>query len=358
MEISNYRLYIRYLFLLPIVVFRSFIEIINGLTRGQLFFKIRELLHLYDVEKSIIQLFGPEEFNISKHDVVVCCLFKNGEYYLPSFLNHYHSMGISKFVFLDNGSTDKSIEIIKQHENVIIIRSKLSFKRYNISFKKYLLKKYGLNRWTLLVDIDELWIYPYYEKVPLSNLISYLERFQFNAVQGIMLDMFSSKSIDELKNDENRDLKSMFPFYDTRGIVKEESFRGIKNYVFCYGGVSKTFFGVDESMYLSKIPLTKFRSNTMIYDLHWIDGVNLADFSTTLLHYRFNAKFEKKVKDIVSSKHYKGTISYVGFQNKLKNNPSISLFSVHSKKLTDSEDLLKDQIMNISEQYKNNLTGI
>ena len=70
------------------------------------------------------------------------------------------ALGFQKFVFIDNGSDDGSISLLKKH-NVTILECKLPYITYKWAFKQFLVKKFGRNIWSLYVDIDELWDYPY-----------------------------------------------------------------------------------------------------------------------------------------------------------------------------------------------------
>lgn len=88
---------------------------------------------------------------------------KNEEYYLPSFINHIKDY-VDGFVFLDDGSTDKTIQILENEPKTLKViknpvtyskdydeagnRKKLLRETYNISSDKE-------NTWVICCDPDE-----------------------------------------------------------------------------------------------------------------------------------------------------------------------------------------------------------
>ena len=65
--------------------------------------------------------FGPKRA-ISEHNLpVVCCLVRDGAYWLPSFLDHYRKIGVKEFFFLDNGSRDETLKILKNEPRALFI---------------------------------------------------------------------------------------------------------------------------------------------------------------------------------------------------------------------------------------------
>jgi glycosyltransferase involved in cell wall biosynthesis len=77
---------------------------------------------------------------------VVLCLLRNGRPYVRSFAEHYASLGAKHLVFLDNGSTDGTVEALREYDNVTVLRSTLPFKRYQFSMKRYLIERFGRGR--------------------------------------------------------------------------------------------------------------------------------------------------------------------------------------------------------------------
>ena len=72
---------------------------------------------------------------------------RDGRPYVRSFVEHYFALGVKHIFFLDNGSTDGTVEALKDYDNVSVLRSKLPFKEYDVLFKQYLIGRFGKGRW-------------------------------------------------------------------------------------------------------------------------------------------------------------------------------------------------------------------
>src|ERR671912_2732339 len=139
---------------------------------------------------SVEHLHGPKEIPYDEDELIVVCVVRDGRPYVRSFIEHYFSLGAKHIVFLDNGSTDETVEALKNYENVTVLHTGLLYKHYNVAMKRYLIERFGRGRWTLSVDIDELFEYPYSNVVSLKALLRYLNEHSYTAVVTYMLDMF------------------------------------------------------------------------------------------------------------------------------------------------------------------------
>src|ERR671917_1572852 len=99
-----------------------------GSTRSQTFLHSR-----------IEHLHGPEEVPYAEDELVVVCLVRDGRPYVKSFVEHYLSLGAKHIFFLDNGSTDGTVEALKEYDNVTVLRSTLPYKEYKYLFKQHLI---------------------------------------------------------------------------------------------------------------------------------------------------------------------------------------------------------------------------
>src|SRR5918994_3519945 len=176
------------------------------------------------LHSSIEHLYGPEEIEYAKDELVVVCLVRDGRPYVRSFVEHYTSMGVKHLVFLDNGSTDGTVEALKKYQNVTVLRTELSFKAYQYPMKQYLIERFGWGRWSLYVDIDELFDYPYSDVVSLSSLLRYLNDKRYTAVVAQHLDMFSDEPLSDVPSEEEEEdepLKERHRFYDISNIRRQ-----------------------------------------------------------------------------------------------------------------------------------------
>src|SRR5918999_664374 len=158
--------------------------------------KIREEKMI--LARSLEHLHGPEEIPYGEDELVVVCLVRDGRPYVKSFVEHYFALGAKYIAFLDNNSTDGTVEALREYNNVTVLRTKLPYKANTgitrdgitgngwsreILFKQYLISRFGKqDRWCLCVDIDELFDYPYSDVVSLRSLLNYLSSKSYTAV--------------------------------------------------------------------------------------------------------------------------------------------------------------------------------
>src|ERR671920_1365335 len=216
--------------------------------------------------RRIEHLHGPEEVDYGPDELVVVCLVRDGRPYVRSFIEHYASMGTKHLFFLDNESTDGTVEALKKYDNVTVLRTALPYKEYKYLFKQYLIERFGKKgRWCLCVDIDELFDYPYSDIVGLGSLLRYLNERSYTAVAAQMLDMFPEEPLSgsgrpsELPDEP---LKERHRFYDVSNISRI-SMRGhplFRNNTLesdeveaLRGGIRQTLFGFRAN--LTKLPL-------------------------------------------------------------------------------------------------------
>src|SRR5215218_3815770 len=206
---------------------------------------------------SIEHLYGPEEVPYAEDELVLVCLLRDGRPYIKSFVEHHASMGIKHLFFLDNGSTDGTVEALKGYDNVTVLRTGLPFKYYETSMRQYLVERFGQEgRWCLYVDIDELFDYPYSDVIDLSSLLRYLNERSYTAVVAQMLDMFPEEPLSGRASTLlDEPLKERHRFYDISNVktmsIKEHPLTSINNtnntyesndIEFFYGGPLETLF--------------------------------------------------------------------------------------------------------------------
>lgn len=150
--------------------------------------ELRKFLKRWLIGVSSRRIAGPANPKLAANDAVVLCLVKNGENYVQSFICHHLSLGFKHIFFLDNGSSDRTVELAKANAEVTVLRSRLSFRRFKREMRYYLFRKYCRGRWGLTAGIDELFDYWGSERIKIQQLTGYLNRFGFTAVTTQMLD--------------------------------------------------------------------------------------------------------------------------------------------------------------------------
>jgi hypothetical protein len=325
--------------------------------------KLRSLLKRWLIGVSSRRISGPANPKLAANDAVVFCVVKNGENYVQSFISHYLSLGFKHIFFLDNGSSDRTVELAKAHAEVTVLRSRLSFRRFKMEMRDYLFLKYCRGRWGLSADIDELFDYWGSEWIKIQQLTGYLSRCGFTAVTTQMLDMFSDRPLTELDSRPSDDLATKYRYYEISDVMlcscpdqpcedasksNDSPYSEIRHH---YGGVRKRVFGLD-GVWLTKHALLYGDGKLRINKIHWVENARIADFTAIFRHYKFLSSFPEQVARAVVEKNYSHDSSeYRQYAETLKRNPSLTLVSESSQLYEGCEALVKQGYLYASPAY-------
>ncbi len=314
------------------------------------------------LRNNVEHLQGPEEIAYEKDELVVLCLLYNGRHYLRSFIEHYFSLGAKHIVFLDNGSTDGTVEALRDYENVTVLRSTLHFKKYQLLLRQYLVERFGRQRWTLLVDQDELFDYPYSDVVDIGTLLRYLNEHSYTAVAAYMLDMFPEDPISiGVTAAEDESLKKIHRFYDISNVRVQDyrladdtgNVRANEDVEVLRDGIRHTLFG-NLSM-LMKHPLVFLDDRLKPMDLsdHWVGNARIADFTGVLLHYKFLNRLYEDIRRLVEERNRSdvGLNTYSRYLKVLEQSPSLQIKQETAKELESVNDLLGTRFAVVSREY-------
>ena len=291
------------------------------------------------------------------------CLVKDAESLIKPFIDHYFSLGIKHIVFLDNGSTDNTIAVVKQHTSITILETRLPYKDYQFLMKAYLVKRFAKNRWCLNVDIDEFFNFPFSDLIGIKGLLQYLNTRGYTAVAAHMLDMFSDKSLQALEKNRNGFETRHYQYYHIKGIAKErlmDMYRryGVSNRVsndqvkFHMGGIHKLVFGMG-NIFLTKHPLVKCAKGIdPCPHAHFVHGAYIADMCAVLFHYLFIEGFMNKASRIAENRNYGYSQKYINYSKILSEKRNLMLIQDDSKKYQSTSQLIDDKFLFISDEFR------
>lgn len=233
-------------------------------------------------------------------DVVVVALVRDGAYYLEDFLRYYRGLGAAGFVFCDNGSSDGTLERLREEADCVVLQSTLPWGEVENRFRNHAAKVHCAGRWCLYADMDEQFTFEGAERIGLPGLVRYLESRGQTALVAQMLEMFPDGPLRAAAGWSLAESVERFRFHDLREVARydyhspEVSFRYAlgQNSVssdrikVMFGGVRKRVFG--EDCCLTKHPLVFVGEGVEPgVHPHASAGVICADFTGLILHYKF-----------------------------------------------------------------------
>ena len=130
--------------------------------------------------------------NIVRNDVLVFSTFRNEFPRLPYFLKYYRNLGVKHFIMVDNGSDDGGTQYLQDQPDVSLWYTESSYlsARFGVDWMNHLLSIYGHGHWTLNVDPDELFVYPFCDTRPIGALADWLDGTGVRSFGTMLLDMY------------------------------------------------------------------------------------------------------------------------------------------------------------------------
>lgn len=318
---------------------------------------------LSPIDPYISHIYGPSRIDYNPDELIVLCLVRDGQAYMRTFIEHYLELGIRHIVFLDNGSRDRTIAIARQYPQISIFSTALPYKTYKYQMKEYLIRRFGKNRWSLYVDIDELFDFPSSDKIGITDFLAYLNAHSFTAVVAQMLDMFSEDTLGNLPDAESTSLKAACNYYDLSDIAKKaysdakfcpHNFVSNEKINHYKGGIRQTLFGADCSLTKHPLIFLDDEIEPMCQSSHKIENGYIADITTVLYHFKFIEGFESLTQRAVREENYSmNSREYKRYYEVLKRHPNLKIKQTTSRKLNNVNELVENGFLVVSENFQN-----
>jgi hypothetical protein len=313
--------------------------------------------------RSLRHLHGPATPDMAPDDVLAIVVVRNGSYYLDAFFDHYRSLGIRHFAFVDNGSTDDTIARIKAQPGTIIDQSTLPLGQYEDLIRQYPAQTYGAGRWCLYVDMDEIFDFEGRAQIGLRGLIGYLQRQGATALVAQMLEMFPKAPLRDVAHLDYAQALREFSYFDISTLDKFDyhstdiPFHALLSanscptaaVKFCFGGIRGKVFG--ENCCLTKHPLIfNGPGVTPAPHPHLSMGLRCADITGVIRHYKFAGDAAARDAASVAS----GALTHgedAARAAVLSAAPDVSLFSLEARRWNRVELLQRAGFLVGSKRY-------
>lgn len=321
--------------------------------------RVRAELRMRVVAWNTRHIAGPQNARVGPEQLAVVCLVRDGAPYVRDFVTHYQALGAAQIVLLDNGSRDETLALALAHPDVTVLSCPLPYREYMNELKRFLIRRFGRRRWSLCVDIDELFDYPGSDRLPLAGLLRYLRHYGYNAVVGQMLDMFAAEPAQPGGEPDERGLRERFPLaqlahVQPKSYERYEAVNSISNpaITVMYGGVRKALFGTD--VYLTKHPLIFLEApvQPITPSAHGACGARVADLSCVLYHYKFIKDFAQRVRQAVAEEnYYLASQEYKQYLAVLEREPVLSFDLPGAWPVASADELVERGFLAVSDQY-------
>ncbi len=242
---------------------------------------------------------GPHLTKLAEHEVALVLVGRDVAYFLDHHIAHHRKLGVSHIVYVDNGSTDGSIDIARRWPDITIVTCDADFREHEreIRFQANTMVLEG--GWRLAIDPDELLDYPNADRVPLPELARRMAARGHTALVAQMLDMAFDGPISVAGAMPYSEAAHSFDRYNIADLERF-SYQGSdlswawfldQNRVtnptipVLYGGLRRAAFG--EPCCLTKHALFRMGDGVVPQPHpHVTTGVVCTDFSAVLRHYK------------------------------------------------------------------------
>lgn len=296
-----------------------------------------------DVSYDVLELFvngvykskmTPVTLNIDKmalvdKDVILITAIQDSADFIPHFIKHYAEIGVKNFVFIDNDSKDGSVDLIENLaiEYNVFVDIWYTNDKYNgrklMGWRRRLMAYYGLNRWYLSVDSDELLVFGYEN---INTFIADLESKELLAAGAIMIDMYPKSTFADMDKIAPEDIIKEYRYFD---ICTYESFANRKYNRRVFGGPRQRIFEISPS--LQKYPLIFAKEETIGINPHFWYPYDInakTSFIAGLLHYKFLPGYRKKyANNAENGLYYNNSAEYKVYVEKIEQDPQASFYN-------------------------------
>ena len=274
---------------------------------------------------------------LSPGDILLFSTLRNERIRLPYFLRYYRDLGVDHFLFVDNDSTDGTREYLSRQPDVSVWGSSHSYKRarFGVDWLTWLQGKYGHGHWTLTVDADEFFVYPFCDTRPMRALTDWLDASSIKAFSAMLLDMYPKGPIDAQPYLDGQDPFEIAAWFDSGNYLISRN--NLYGNLWIQGGPRARMYFTDKperAPALNKIPLVKWdrnyayvRSTHMLLPRglnHVYDDWGGEKASGCLLHAKFLDTFTAKAQEEMQRRqHYADSHEYKSYKARLDDHPDL-----------------------------------
>jgi hypothetical protein len=278
---------------------------------------------------------------LSRDEIPLIVLSHNEGRLIRAFLSHYRKLGVTRFLWLDDASTDGSVERLAGEEDVDLYTSNV---RYRAAYRgrlwrKMLVERYGMDRWYLSLDADEFLVYRHSDEIALPEVIRTLQKRGIYHLPAPMIDLYPpGRVVDGHYTGQDGQMPwEVASHFDTSGYEMKLSSHTLK----IEGGVRWRAFG--SLPLLTKFPVMYWQKRTHLKKTVHHPAPYWRNFEFplgVLLHFKFFADFEARFDATATSgQHYKRGAYYRHILNQIEKPDDLVLESGISAPYRDPEDL-------------------
>lgn len=280
--------------------------------------------------------------------VVVC---RNEALRLPFMLKYHFDLGVSRVLLVDNDSTDGTRELAAADPRIHVWTSKERYKG-PLYWQEPLLRRFAAGRWCLVLDADELFVYPQMDRLKLPDLAAKLDAEGTAALHCLFIEMFAREPIGQIDYRPGEDLRVAAPWFDAEGYLQKQYhpvFDGEAPKSIYMGGTRGRVF--NEEFGCSKYPFFKYSPGLFLRrGLHTIEGVKISKSQGAILHFKYLQDFkEKAFREAARGVYWNASAEYKAYAERFRKEGDFSLWHPSAKQYEGAQQLVELGLMKTGE---------
>ena len=265
---------------------------------------------------------------------LVCIIVeKNDLIRLSAVIAHHRKLGVRRFVVIDNSSDDGTLEWLSRQSDVDVVSVKVPYTTdRREAWVNRVIAHYGDNRWYLVVDSDEMLVYPGCEEHGIDSLISDCEESGETRIRALMVDMYAKPGYFEVGERSAFLSECVYFDSDTYYVYPRRHLDLV-----CGGPRERVF---KQAPWLTKYPLFKPGAKGVECRSHFLfplAGNRGTRCKVFLKHYKFlpgdSKEYERRAK---SGVYYNGSVQYHRYMSVLRRSDILDFFYPGTKRYIDS----------------------
>lgn len=264
---------------------------------------------------------------------------------LASWLRHYRALGVHRFFVVDNGSSDGTVEDLLEQPDVHLFSTREDFQlgQSGRRWIAWLLEQFGIGRWCVVADADELLAFPDWERTSLTTLAARLTAAGDEALPCVLLDMYSDRAIAHTHLQPGANLFELCPWFDAEIRAFEGSIDDGQQRIpipTLVGGIRQRVFHLNA--YLSKIGMLHYRPGlSLTRGQHGVLGARVSAMRGVMFHFKFLSDIIAKAQAVITNGE-RGNCSeeWQAYHQAFTRSPQLCLQDAASIRLIDSSQLL------------------
>lgn len=289
----------------------------------------------------------PQPIPRSSSELRLFMVVRNETLRIPYLLKYYADLGVDRFFVVDNGSTDDTVDILRDHDSTHVFSTADAYSatECGVVWVEYLMDRHARNQWCVIVDSDELLVYPHYETVPLKRLCQFLDREGATALHSFLLDMYSDRSMAETTYAQGDPFLNACRYFETGNRLRRPD-------GYWEGGVRRRIFGAQNI--LSKHNLVKHVPGSVILGgTHSLGGAKLSTVTGTTLHFKYFQDFATQARiEAERGEHWDDAWQYKRYAEKVNETPDLTLFYENSIAYEGSRQLIDLDLMASTAEFE------